>query len=126
MLMLEPPLNISKHIQKFGISNARNGRPSKHTPVMCQRDLAIVIIATLGYLSIHTGCIHSHIIIVPFFRQGCIGKCCSVLGNASYLLVLPLRGNPLPYLIITTPFHFVLFKFKDLVAKQHPITHRHM
>ena len=93
---------------------------------MCQRDLAIVIIATLGHLPIYTGCLHSHIITVVFFRQGCMGKCCSVLGNAKYLLVLPLRDKLLPYLIITTPFHFVLFKFKDLVAKQHPITCRHM
>jgi len=55
-----------------------------------------------------------------------MGKCCSVLGNANYLSVLPLRGNPLPYPITTISFHFVLFEFKDLVAKQHPITHWHM
>ena len=46
-----------------------------------------------------------------------------MLGNANYLSVLPLRGNPLLYPITTTPFHFVLFEFKNLVAKQHPITH---
>ena len=40
-------------------------------------------------------------------------------GNVTYLLdVTP--SNPLPYPLSLHPFHAALFKFKDLVAKQHP------
>ena len=63
----------------------------------------------------------------PLYAYNCIlqieqhepkGQTLFCLGNVTKMFdVTPSNQLPRP---LSPPFHFVLFKFKDLVAKQHP------
>ena len=69
---------------------------------------------------------HTHNSYIPQTEQHePEGRMLFCLGNVTHLLdVTP--SNSLPHPLHLHPFHFVLFKFKDLVAKQHPTnTHTH-
>ena len=82
------------------------------------------------YTHVHTHNTHTHMhahnSYIPQTEQHePEGRMLFCLGNVTNLLDGN-PSNPLPHL---HPFHFVLFKFKDLVAKQHSTnthTHAHM